>query len=83
MHALTALRFPVPDLRISRPPGPILLLLDFLRPAAKPPSTPISMVAFSLSAAFRDGDRPVPPMDLRVRRVAGNVTSREDICRSD
>jgi len=74
----TALRFPVPDLRTSRPPGPMLLLLDFLRPAPIPPALPMSMVAFSFSDAFRDGDRPPPPMDFRVLRVAGNVTSPWD-----
>ena len=74
----TALRFPVPDLRTSRPPGPMLLLLDFLRPAPIPPALPMSIVAFSFSEAFRDGDRPPPPMDFRVLRVAGNVTSPWD-----
>lgn len=53
----------------------MLLLLDFLRPAAVPPALPISIVTFSFSEAFREGDRPPPPMDLRVLRVAGNVTS--------
>jgi hypothetical protein len=51
----------------------MLLLLDFLRFAAR--VVPISIVAFSLSDVFLVGD--CPPMDLRVLRVAGNVTSPE------
>ena len=71
MGARTALRFPAPDLRISRLPGPILLLLDFLRPAAI--VLPRSTVAFSFSPCFWDGNR--PPIDLRDLRVGGSVAS--------
>ena len=49
----------------------MLLLLDFLRLAAD--ELLMSTVAFSLSAVFRDGDR--PPIDLRILRVAGSVVS--------
>jgi hypothetical protein len=71
---LTTLRFPVPDFRASKPPGPRLILRDFLRLAAI--VLPTSTVAFSLSFVFRDGDR--APTDLRGLRVAGNVASLWD-----
>ena len=48
--AHTALLFPAPDWRISRLPGPMLLLLDFLRLAAM--VLPRSTVAFSFSPFF-------------------------------
>jgi len=49
----------------------MLLLLSFFRLAAM--VLPRSTVAFSLSAGFRDDEG--PPIDLRVLRVAGSVTS--------
>ncbi|KAH7273589.1 hypothetical protein B0J15DRAFT_104699 [Fusarium solani] len=58
-------------MRASRPPGPKLLLLDFLRLAANELVT--STVAFSFSIAFRTSV--CAPIDLRVRRVAGTVAS--------
>lgn len=66
----TARLFPVPCFNTSRPPGPMLLLRDFLRLAANepPPS-----VAFSLSMAFRTSVD--APMDCRLRRAAGTVIS--------
>lgn len=70
----TTLRFPAPGLRTSSPPGPMLLLRDFFRPAAM--VLPTSTVAFSLSPSFRDGDW--PPTDLRDLRVAGSVASARD-----
>lgn len=48
--AHTALLFPAPDWRISKLPGPTLLLLDFLRLAAM--VLPRSTVAFSFSPFF-------------------------------
>jgi len=66
----TARRFPLPDLRASRAPGPILLLRDFFLDSAS--VLPISMVAFSLSTAFL-GETPV--VDFLGRLVAGTVTS--------
>ncbi len=66
----TALLFPVPGLRLSRPPGPMLLLLA-LRLAASSLAT--STVAFSLSIVFR-----LPccaPIDFLARLVAGTVAS--------
>lgn len=48
--AHTALLFPAPDWRISKLPGPMLLLLDFLRLAAM--VLPRSTVAFSFSPFF-------------------------------
>lgn len=50
------------------------MLRDFFLPAAK--VVPTSIVAFSLSAGFRDGDW--PPTDLRDLRVAGSVASARD-----
>lgn len=71
---LTALRLPAPGLRTSRLPGPMLLLRDFLRLAARVPVlAPTSIVAFSLSFPLLLGD--CAPIDLRVLRVAGKVTS--------
>lgn len=49
----------------------MLLLRDFFRFAAS--VLPTSIVAFSLSDILLAGD--CPPMDLRVRRVAGIVAS--------
>ena len=54
----------------------MLLLRSFFLLAAaveaKPTDAPRSMVAFSLSVVL-EGEKPV--VDLRVRRVAGNVAS--------
>lgn len=66
---LTALLFPFACFSASRPPGPKLLLLDF-RLAARE-LLPKSMVAFSLSLAFRISV--CAPIDFRVLRVAGSV----------
>ena len=75
----TARLFPDPGFRTSKPPGPMLLLLDFLSLEALEDET--SMVAFSLSMAFRVGDS--PPTDLLLRRVAGSVLSMfVSCCRS-
>lgn len=71
LRDLTTLRFPVLALMPSRPPGPMLLLRDFFLFAAN--VLPISIVAFSLSDVFLFGD--CAPIDLRDRRVAGNVAS--------
>ncbi len=51
----------------------MLLLLDFFRVA--PAALETSSVAFSLSSALLRVVAVPPPMDLRVRRVAGSVAS--------
>lgn len=73
MSRLTARRLPLPCLRKSSPPGPRLLLLDFLRLAASVLVT--STVAFSFSIALRMSVCEL--IDLRMRRVAGTVASAE------
>lgn len=52
----------------------MLLLRDFFR--VPPIELPTSAVAFSLSNDFLAGDP--PPIDFRVRRVAGSVFSACD-----
>lgn len=50
----------------------MLLLRSFFRPALPARELAMSTVMFSFSILFRTGDWPV---DLRGRRVAGNVVS--------
>lgn len=73
-HVHTARLFPVPCFNASRPPGPKLLLLEFLRRGAS--ELPMSRVAFSLSAVFRESV--AAPRDFRARRVAGTVISPDE-----
>lgn len=70
--------FPLAFMRASKPPGPKLLLLDFLRLAANELVT--STVAFSFSNALLTSVW--APIDLRVRLVAGKVASAGAIMRN-
>lgn len=69
---LTTRRLPEPAFRTSSPPGPILLLRSFFRPALPARELAISTVIFSFSILLRTGEWPV---DFRGRLVAGNVVS--------
>ena len=54
--SLTARLFPFPDFKTSMPPGPILLLRDFLQPALPAAVLATSTVMFSLSIFLRTGE---------------------------